>query len=917
MPTPFFGRQDELALLQGLFGQVAARDGKGRSVDGPRMAVIVAHTGVGKTRLAQELYRWLASHPQWDAGDFWPDDLGSERDSLRVNPIVEPSAATPQFLWWGMRACNPAERNATAAAAIVDHQVPLCHLAAMLSGGRALGGSLFATGVDLVKDAVLPTGLAGAWKLGKQLIELRRERRRSSADSEKAARETLADEMLKDLQSLAASKLPMVVLCDDMQWADAESLAFVQRLWALAHDQRWPLLVVATHWETEWNQACRLPVDARMATFARFAGQPGVQVVPLQYSPSKDLAAWLRHELVGLTPKQVDLLVEKAGSNFLQLVQNVHPLKRRAETYFEEGRLDRPLNRRGEAYVGSFETDPVRRARQVFDELSESMQLVLGWSSHIGMRFVREVVVDFAHAMGVRLEQEPAATIDEATDPMALLALAGERAREFRQGAFHQQAQRVLGLHGYDKATLDAALRQVLVDWIQRSFDDEGDIVCPEDGRAVAALPEQEQRELLVWAIDLLPIPAAIEWEDASHCAAVRARVLLDSVADAMDDSLAALHCLVDDLWGVVTIPSHVLSEDRKEWLRGTLYLRMTRRDDCDAFLAKWSHGQFGEDPQPYLDNASDKMFERALSSGDQPATLAGMREYMMRRNRSARQASLMLGRMCAARMVVDRMLLAAVKADVAQRRDTYEGDVAQRGARHIEMCSALLGQVFAVEGEGSADDWLAEMLDEARQVNAGDGRVVCFDAVAPFFAAKEHTPSVGFERVRISAFRAGLALLDGASLGDIAKLDLVAQWHWELAEMLDAVGDKLLALCHHERAVACAREWIARLDSSGMPRYHHGNDMCWYACRLAALHLSLQRASDASAALYVVRHEMLALMHASVRSRHFLDTAATFFELRSQALNALSDPSAAEAAAKSAHDLRSRIAALSLTDKL
>jgi hypothetical protein len=913
MPNPFFGRQDELALLQSLFGQVAARDGKGRSVDGPRMAVIVAHTGVGKTRLAQELYRWLASHPKWDAGDFWPDDLGSERDSLRVNPIVEPSAATPQFLWWGMRACNHADRNATAAAAIVEDQVPLCHLAVILSGGRALGGSLLATGVDLVKDAVLPTGLAGALKLGKQLIELRRGRRRSSADSEKAARETLADEMLKDLQSLAASKLPMVVLCDDMQWVDAESLAFVQRLWALAHEQRWPLLVVATHWETEWNQACRLPVDARMVTFARFAGQPGVHVVPLQYSPSKDLAAWLRHELVGLTPKQVDLLVEKAGSNFLQLVQNVQPLKRRAETYFEEGRLDRPLNRRGEAYVGSFETDPVRRARQVFDELSESMQLVLGWSSHIGMRFVREVVVDFAHAMGVRLEQEPAATIDEATDPMALLALAGEHAREFRQGAFHQQAQRVLGLHGYDKATLDAALRQVLVEWIQRSFDDEGDIVCPEDGRAVAALPEQEQRELLVWAIDLLPISAAVDWEDASHCAAVRARVLLDSVADATDGSLAALHCLVDDLWGVATIPNHVLSEDGKEWLRGTLYLR---QDGCGAFLALWSHGQFGEDAQPYLDDASDRMFEKALSAGDQSATLAAMRDYMMRRHRSALAASLMLGRMCAARMIVDRMLLAAVKADVAQRRDEYEGDVAQLGVRHIEMCSALLGQVFAVEGEGSANDWLAGMLDEVRQAVAGDGCVVCFDAVAAFFAAKAHTPSVGFERVRISAFRAGLSLLDGASSRDIGKLNLVAQWHWELAEMLDAVGDKLLALRHHERAVECAREWIARLDGSGMPRYHHGNDMCWYACRLAALHLRLQRESDASAALDVVRHEIPALVHASVRSCHFLDTAATFFELRSQALNALSDPSAAEAAAKSAHDLRSRIAALSLTDK-
>ncbi|MBM4247721.1 MAG: ATP-binding protein, partial [Deltaproteobacteria bacterium] len=79
MSSRFFGREQELARLQQTFEQVAARDGKGRSVGGPRMAVILAHSGVGKTRLAQELYRWLASHPTWDAGDFWPDDFGAEK----------------------------------------------------------------------------------------------------------------------------------------------------------------------------------------------------------------------------------------------------------------------------------------------------------------------------------------------------------------------------------------------------------------------------------------------------------------------------------------------------------------------------------------------------------------------------------------------------------------------------------------------------------------------------------------------------------------------------------------------------------------------------------------------------------------------------------------------------------------------
>jgi hypothetical protein len=130
MSTTFFGRERELARLQTLFSEVAQRDSKGKSTSGPRMAVILAHTGVGKTRLAQELYRWLASHPQWDQGDFWPDDLGEDGDSLRVNPKLPPQQVQPLVAWWGMRARCP-ERNQEPTAGIVDHGNALRELAVL------------------------------------------------------------------------------------------------------------------------------------------------------------------------------------------------------------------------------------------------------------------------------------------------------------------------------------------------------------------------------------------------------------------------------------------------------------------------------------------------------------------------------------------------------------------------------------------------------------------------------------------------------------------------------------------------------------------------------------------------------------------------------------------------------------------
>jgi len=56
----FFGREKEIAWLRGEFDACAVRNEKGE-FSGPRMAFVIAETGVGKSRLVQELYHQLAS----------------------------------------------------------------------------------------------------------------------------------------------------------------------------------------------------------------------------------------------------------------------------------------------------------------------------------------------------------------------------------------------------------------------------------------------------------------------------------------------------------------------------------------------------------------------------------------------------------------------------------------------------------------------------------------------------------------------------------------------------------------------------------------------------------------------------------------------------------------------------------------
>jgi hypothetical protein len=164
------------------------------------------------------------------------------------------------------------------------------------------------------------------------------------------------------------------------------------------------------------------------------------------------------------------------------------------------------------------------------------------------MRFLRDVAVAFAARMGVRLSSEPdiepAAALREAIDPLAILAHASEASEnltEFRQGAFHAVARQHLSvLMGDDTAELDAALREVLQEWINNSFDEDAEVIYPEEPeegeaataavtnplRAASLLAEEEQRDLLAWALKLFPRPEHPDWTDADHVVAVRAALL-------------------------------------------------------------------------------------------------------------------------------------------------------------------------------------------------------------------------------------------------------------------------------------------------------------------------------------------------------------------------------------------------------
>ena len=112
---PFCGREEQLDALMSCWHEIKA----GR---GPKTVVLLAESGLGKTRLAQEFYRRLVATEQGTAG-YWPQQLGEDGNNLLVSPTVTSidSGAPMPFLWWGLRLAHQTGRNQVATGVLSSH----------------------------------------------------------------------------------------------------------------------------------------------------------------------------------------------------------------------------------------------------------------------------------------------------------------------------------------------------------------------------------------------------------------------------------------------------------------------------------------------------------------------------------------------------------------------------------------------------------------------------------------------------------------------------------------------------------------------------------------------------------------------------------------------------------------------------
>ena len=546
----FYGREDELAWLYGLFNHVA-----GTGV--PRLAVIVAESGIGKTALVQALYRKLTTDPLWDGpspGGFWPDEFQVSGNKLKANPDFPRDyrpEAPPKFMWLGLAWQDPGNGHPD------DRSCPLPearevlyrHVKVVQGMPRLWRGfleRLGKKGADLWKgvaeegftyalEGVANAAIGSIVPGVKTTVSVAREAYQGKGvrhrDLEEAAKRSAGDELCRELGALMGGRrpLPTIVWLDDAQWIDASSIAFLEKLLRRAKSGTWPLLVIATHWEREWNEYLQHGSEG-VPSLTRFADPKlggNLQTVKreLDKGDRESLRSLLLDRLPGLTLEQQDLMIEKSDGNFLSLEENIGELRGR-KLNFENRDEANPLTRAAMKRIEAWESARDRRVEQRFQTLEEEIQNILGWSSRAGARFVRKMIADFAQE---RMENDSEGRISKCIDPYAILSGSGDRSVvEFRDRAYYRSAMKYFEEYlGTDEDDLREFLVCWFSDWINNCFDDDGDTLRLEDApdsSLLAAAVEVNRIDLLEMAVRFLPLRDTPDWSEPKPIAAASLR---------------------------------------------------------------------------------------------------------------------------------------------------------------------------------------------------------------------------------------------------------------------------------------------------------------------------------------------------------------------------------------------------------
>jgi len=410
VPLRFFGRSAELRELEDAYELIAKSQG-------PRVAVLTAESGVGKTRLLVELYGRLIIRHKGD--DYWPAQLPANDVSLPLNPEPvqfnwpEDRISAAPFIWWGLRCIDPQRRNSAwsnggainnAAIALLPHLYFLEHIRIANGvkwdlGDLSVDGALEAVG--LFADPIPGVGLLKSlalnrwrrWKQAKELSQLQAARSNIRVASELRA-SRLDEQLLEGLKALltpggtspsASQGVPVVICIDDAHWLDPISVRFLVKLLEAARQANWPLLLIFTAWPEPWHAALEGPATpewgelrAALSTLrdAKRADQRALE-------PCDCVDQIIRDVYPGLHVDQRRTIADKVGVDLYRLRELLRSLSENDRRFVDRD-VRKELSSAGVGWLSKLKRGRGEIVRDRFEQLPPEVREFIGLWSLVG-----------------------------------------------------------------------------------------------------------------------------------------------------------------------------------------------------------------------------------------------------------------------------------------------------------------------------------------------------------------------------------------------------------------------------------------------------------------------------------------------------------------------------------------------------
>ena len=559
MKNKFLGRDREINHLFEAFNYVAQKNNEGL-YSGPRIVSIISESGLGKSRLVQELYCRIANTELYNPSAFgyWPKEFNDNDVNLQVTPKMDLQVpkGPPKFLWVGSRWPPVNERNQASRDSVFPeikqdlsiHESIIRKMSpAWLEFWNRTTSSIKADFSGEVKGQVTGEIIKFALDMSvpfsglisgviKNTVEMAIDRSQTKDDytafKESKSKDEV-EEMLGIFTKLLSDKhaIPIVLWLDDAHWADDLMQSFIHTLVYKAKEKKWPLLVIITHWQREYHEQL---ISLNPTALSKIIKHSDISdVIELTKIDHSCLVTYVNECLPGVTKNQVDLLCEKCDGNFLSMVENVGLLLSQPR-YFNNRDITSYLTDIGTEKVAHWESNRQRRVKQRFDSLEPmALQDALALGADQGVRFLPELIIKHLEKEGIELS-DGINDFDKCIVPFSIITKhdGSPDVREFRDKLYLKVSlDHFSEFHKNDidaKSSIskwDVMVQQWLTQQINDCFDSVGNIIdAGEKKLYLINGTQQELHAILALGLNKLDLSCPSDISIRFTCLLVHAR---------------------------------------------------------------------------------------------------------------------------------------------------------------------------------------------------------------------------------------------------------------------------------------------------------------------------------------------------------------------------------------------------------